>query len=75
MTPADLAALLRNARRDAGLSQRELARVARVRDRFELSHWEHGRRLRDVAAYLSTLEACGLQITVSSIPARPESTD
>lgn len=63
MTPADLAALLRHARAQAGLTQAELAAAARIEPRT-VSEWERGQSLDRIARFFAAVEAAGLAVLV-----------
>ncbi len=68
-----MAGLLERARRDAGLSQGELARRART-SRTTLSAYEHGRTSPTMATAARVLSACGFdlaatrQVTFCQVP-------
>ena len=63
MTPTDLAELLRNARREARLTQEHVALFIGVHS-DRIGTWERGESLKNVSSYLSALEACGLEVVV-----------
>ncbi|HEX3391132.1 MAG TPA: helix-turn-helix transcriptional regulator [Solirubrobacteraceae bacterium] len=66
------AALIRQSRREVGMSQVELARRTGIHSSV-LSAYEHGRRQPSVAALARIARACGLQLRVD-FPATERST-
>jgi transcriptional regulator with XRE-family HTH domain len=64
---ADVAAMLRQARRHAGLSQLELARRAGI-TREEVSVYERHARQPSAAAFLRLMANCGVPLGVSPSP-------
>jgi len=59
--------LIRMARRDAGLSLRELARRART-SHSTLAAYEHGRKTPNVDTFDRILTACGFRVGVTLDP-------
>ncbi len=61
------AGILRQARRDSGLSARELARRGGTSHATILAY-EQGRKVPSVATYLRILESCGFAVDIVATP-------
>jgi transcriptional regulator with XRE-family HTH domain len=60
-------AIVREARRRAGISQQELARRLRTQQPV-VARWETGRRAPDFNTVTAALEACGFELGISLTP-------
>jgi hypothetical protein len=67
----DLGATLREARRRAGLTQRQLAERAGT-SKAAVARYESGRVTPDLATFARLVEACGHQLAVTPAAAAPD---
>ena len=66
----DVATLIHHTRREAGLSQRELARRART-SAAAVCQYERGERVPRVDTLERLVAAAGVTLTIESVPASP----